>query len=154
MSDGEHDPLRRLGYVNHVLYWSVMSPNPGKEVRAPDGTLAEEIDEKFGSFKNFMFVFSEQAASVLGCGYVWLCRNSSSPRDPTELTIVTTSNEESPISRRLHPMLVLDLWEHSYFLKHRHSQREHVVDWWHLVDWHLVDQLDRWWRHSGVHDEL
>ncbi|XP_029841711.1 superoxide dismutase [Mn] [Ixodes scapularis] len=142
------------GYVNHVLYWSVMSPNPGKEVRAPDGALAEEIDEKFGSFKNFMFVFSEQAASLLGCGYVWLCRNTSSPRDHTELTIVTTSNEESPISRRLHPMLVLDLWEHSYFLKHHHSQREHVVDWWHLVDWHLVDQLDRWWRHSGVHDEL
>lgn len=142
------------GYVNHVLYWSVMSPNPEKEIRTPEGTLADDIEERFGSFQNFVTVFSEQAASLLGCGYVWLSRNVSSLHNTQQLVIVTTSNEESPIMHRQNPILVLDLWEHSYYLKHGRNQKRYMEDWWHLVDWHLVDALDRWWRHTATHDEL
>lgn len=141
------------GYVNHVLYWSVMSPNPTNEMRLPQGLLAEEIDRQFTSFQTFKDKFTEAAVSTLGSGYVWLCRNASS-ENMEGLAIVTTGNEDNPIVQDLHPVLVLDLWEHAYYLKHRHKRSKHISDWWYLVDWTLVEQLDKWWKGAKMHDEL
>lgn len=98
---------------------------------------------------------------MLSVGYVWLSlRKPSSPfeeeeEEPGSLIISTTANQDTPISNGLQPILVLDVWEHAYYLKHQNKRANHIEDWWKVVDWSAVANLRAWW--SGeyeVHDEL
>jgi Fe-Mn family superoxide dismutase len=85
---------------------------------------------------------------------VWLSRKSSEA--DAELVITTTINQESPVSQGMRPILVLDVWEHSYYLKHQFRLHVYVADWWKVVDWNGVQALDNWWSHGDAHtkDEL
>lgn len=76
---------------------------------------------------------------LVGCclGYVWLSRQ---PGD-SNLVLSSTVNQDSPIGDGLHPILVIDLWEHAYYLKHQFRRVNHVSDWWNLVDWHKVEHF-------------
>ena len=78
-------------------------------------------------------------SSVLG--YVWLSRQPSN----SALVLSATANQDTPISEGLNPILVIDLWEHAYYLKHQFRRASHVDDWWKLVDWQKVEKLDHWW---------
>ncbi|ELT98943.1 hypothetical protein CAPTEDRAFT_229194 [Capitella teleta] len=140
------------GFVNHALYWACMSPNPTREIRQPTGALLQDIENEFGSFVKFSLKFTDRAVSLFGSGYVWLSRNPSSGA----LIITTTVNQDSPISDGLHPILVIDVWEHSYYLKHQFRRHVYVADWWKVVDWENVEELDKWWREVGSYarDEL
>lgn len=73
-------------------------------------------------------------------GYVWLSRDSNG-----KLVISTTTNQDSPISEGLRPVLVIDVWEHSYYLQHQYRRMNYINQWWHVVDWDRVDMLDEWW---------
>ena len=77
-------------------------------------------------------------------GYVWLVRDSKAP-EGSQLSVVTTQNQDCPLSLGLDPLLVIDVWEHAYYLKHQFRRVEHVTEWWLVVDWEVVDKLDQFW---------
>lgn len=86
---------------------------------------------------------------VIISGYVYLSRQ---PKD-SSLVISTTANQDCPLSEGLHPLLTLDVWEHAYYLKHQNKRNSYIKDWWMLVDWENVEELDTWFNNK-VHDEL
>jgi Fe-Mn family superoxide dismutase len=84
-------------------------PHDGK----PLGSLAQAIDTAFSSFDQFKIDFEKAGVGRFGSGYTWLCVNS-----PKKLIIHSTSNQDSPLQENLQPLLVVDVWEHAYYLKY------------------------------------
>ncbi|XP_071150597.1 superoxide dismutase [Mn/Fe]-like [Mytilus edulis] len=146
----QYNYLNIFTFVNHNLYWWIMSPNPDEEDRKPSSNLMTDIERSFGSFDKFKEAFTQKALSLFGSGYVWLSRQ---PKDRM-LIISTTANQDSPLSQGLCPILVIDVWEHAYYLKHKNKRPNHISDWWKLVDWKNVEELDSWFLKNKGHDEL
>jgi Fe-Mn family superoxide dismutase len=147
------------GYANHALYWAVMSkPNENGTARMPEGRILNEIVSSFGSYDEFKTKFTSDATTLFGSGYVWLVRDRSAP-EGKQLSIVSTVNQDSPVTNGLHPILVIDVWEHAYYLKYQFRRAAYIEEWWKLINWDSVAQLDRWWKrvidmdHEG-RDEL
>uniref|UniRef100_T1JF74 Superoxide dismutase n=1 Tax=Strigamia maritima TaxID=126957 RepID=T1JF74_STRMM len=138
------------GYINHNLYWAVMSPNLSNMDRLPTGLIGNEIHEKWSSFVDFRETFTNEALNLFGSGYVWLSRN----RTDNQLVISTSVNQDTPITDNSFPILVIDVWEHAYYLKHQNLRHQYIEDWWKLVDWNAVAKLDAWWKGIKFHDEL
>jgi Fe-Mn family superoxide dismutase len=115
------------GHVNHSFFWKIMGPAKGAK---PTGKLAEAIDKAFGSFDAFKTKFAEEAGKRFGSGWAWLV----TPGDGT-VKIVTTANQDSPLSQGLTPILGLDVWEHAYYLKYRNVRPDYVSNWWSVVNW-------------------
>lgn len=117
------------GHANHSLFWTVMSPNGGGE---PEGELKEAIESKFGSFDKFKEQFSSTAAGRFGSGWAWLVVNDG------ELEVMDTLNQDSPLSIGRTPILGLDVWEHSYYLKYQNKRPEYIKAFWNVVNWDEV----------------
>jgi len=118
------------GHANHTMFWHCMSPQGGGE---PDGSLAEAIDESFGSFGAFQTAFNKAAATYFGSGWIWLCVDTEG-----ELQITTTPGHDNPVVEGLMPLLVLDVWEHAYYLKYENRRGDFIAAWWNVVDWETV----------------
>jgi len=138
------------GYLNHAIYFSLLSPNPERKSRLPFGTVLRRIEKAFGNFSEFRDMFTKSALTLFGSGYVWLCRE----RKHDVLTFFPTVNQESPVSYGLEPILVIDVWEHAYYLKHQNKRGSYVEDWWNVVDWEIVNKLYDFWNKSKPHEEL
>jgi Fe-Mn family superoxide dismutase len=117
------------GHYNHSLFWESMSPNGGG---APDGALAQAIDSVFGSFEAFQSSLKEAGVNRFGSGWSWLVHNGS------ELAIVSTPNQDNPISNGSTPLLGVDVWEHAYYLKYQNRRPDYIDAWWNVVDWNKV----------------
>jgi Fe-Mn family superoxide dismutase len=118
------------GHLNHTMFWNGLYwSGPGK----PEGQLAEEIGKAFGSFDDFKAAFSQAATTLFGSGWVWLCVD-----DEGELLITTTTGHDNPVSEGLIPLLVLDVWEHAYYLKYENRRADYVAAWWNVVSWGYV----------------
>ncbi len=112
------------GHYNHTLFWKFMSPDGGGE---PSGGLAAALSEKYGNFQKFTEEFEAKALSVFGSGWAWL---------QPDLSIVTTSNQDSPIMEGSdQPLLGLDVWEHAYYLDYTFKRADYVKAWWNVVNW-------------------
>ena len=120
------------GYFNHSLFWLMMKKGGGGE---PEGDLAEAIRGEFGSFAAFKEQFSTAAPTVFGSGWAWLVMDKSG-----ELAIVTTPNQDSPVSTGQRPLLALDVWEHAYYLKYQNRRPEYIENWWQVVNWDQVEE--------------
>lgn len=120
------------GHYNHSLFWESMAPSKGGE---PTGKLAEAIKETFGSFSTFAEQFSAEAAGRFGSGWAWLVLT----KDKT-LAIVSTANQDNPLSDEKTPLLGLDVWEHAYYLKYQNRRPEYVKNWWNVVNWDVVEK--------------
>jgi Fe-Mn family superoxide dismutase len=118
------------GHVNHSLFWTSMKPEGGGQ---PGGKLLGAIKGAFGNFKVFKDTMRGAAASVFGSGWVWLVD------DGTRVFIVTTTNQDSPVSDGLTPLVGLDLWEHAYYLQYENRRPEYVDAWLEVVDWAAVE---------------
>lgn len=127
------------GHLNHSLLWTSMSP---RGAGVSDGACAGAIARDFGSIAQFEGFFEQAGSKHFGAGWVWLVASSSSP---TELRIMTTSEHDNPITHGYQPLLVNDLWEHAYYLKHENRRPTYLHEWWPLVDWQAVEQ-----RYDGV----
>ncbi|KAK3736516.1 hypothetical protein QZH41_009393 [Actinostola sp. cb2023] len=138
------------GFVNHGFYWAGMSPNPSKEARKPTGKIAELIDTTYGNFSEFKRWFDNEATTLFGSGYTWLCQDVTSGF----LSMINMVNQESPVAYKLNPVLVIDIWEHAYYLKHQNKRAGYIDDWWTVVNWDGVNQLLVWWSKQKSHDEL
>jgi superoxide dismutase, Fe-Mn family len=117
------------GHYNHSLFWESMSPNGGG---APDGALAQAIDSVFGSFEAFQSTLKEAGVNRFGSGWSWLVHNGS------ELAVVSTPNQDNPISNGSTPLLGVDVWEHAYYLKYQNRRPDYLDAWWNVVDWSKV----------------
>jgi superoxide dismutase, Fe-Mn family len=117
------------GHYNHSLFWESMSPNGGG---APAGELAQAIDSVFGSFDAFKSSLKEAGVNRFGSGWSWLVHNGS------ELAIVSTPNQDNPISNGSTPLLGVDVWEHAYYLKYQNRRPDYIDAWWNVVDWGKV----------------
>ena len=95
-------------------------------------------------------MFSKSALSLFGSGYVWLCRE---PKN-NALTYLPTINQQSPVSYGLNPILVIDVWEHAYYLKHQNKRANYIDNWWNVVDWSAVQDLYDFWDNDNYHEEL
>lgn len=119
------------GHANHTLFWDVMGPGKGGE---PGARMAMALAESFGSVKEFRRKFSAAATELFGSGWTFLAQNLDGG-----LEIINLPNQESPISRHMKPILLLDLWEHAYYLKWQNRRAEWIDAFWNLVDWQKVD---------------
>ena len=117
------------GHLNHSLFWESMSPDGGG---APDGDLGAEIDAAFGSFDSFKEQFEAAGVGRFGSGWAWLVL------DGGELKIVSTPNQDSPLTDGQAPLLGNDVWEHAYYLKYQNRRPEYLKAWWNVVNWATV----------------
>jgi len=103
-----------------------MSP----EKTEPSEELRVSIERDFGSFENFKEQFKQASSSVFGSGWAWLVKDSSG-----KLSIVTTPNQNSPVSDNLIPVIGLDVWEHAYYLKYKNVRADYIDNWFNVVNW-------------------
>ncbi len=132
-SDKQRGVINNLGWhLNHSFFWTILSPNWWGR---PVGSLAQKIDETFGSFENFQSEFTKQALSVFGSGWAWLVQ------DKEDLLILThTPGQDSPFFVGLKPILGIDVWEHAYYLKHQNKRADYIAAFWNVVDWKKVEE--------------
>jgi Fe-Mn family superoxide dismutase len=118
---------------NHAFYWRSLGPKFRRGV--PQGALASRINADFGGQQKFSELFKAAALSVFGSGWVWLVE------DGGKLEIKTTANADTPIAHGQVPLLVLDVWEHAYYLDYQSRRIEYVegaVDF--LLDWKFAER--------------
>jgi Fe-Mn family superoxide dismutase len=117
------------GHVNHSLFWRAMSPAASG---APAGLLADAIKRDFGGFEQFKARFDDAGVKLFGSGWVWLAR---AQQDGGRLQVYTTSGHDNPLVQGHFPILVNDVWEHAYYLKHENRRGDYLKGWWPVVNW-------------------
>ncbi len=122
------------GFYNHDLFWKMMGTGKGGQ---PNGNLGEALNGKFGSFEKFVEQFSASAMGRFGSGWAWLVSNNGN------LEIISTANQDSPISEGKKVLLGIDVWEHSYYLKYQNRRAEYVKAWWNVVNWDFAESALR-----------
>lgn len=120
------------GVFNHQFYFSNLA-NPAPQ--QPFGNLNEGIRNKFRTYVSFQAQFKEAALSVFGSGYAWLVVNALG-----QLDIMTTKNQDTPLSLGLSPILNIDVWEHAYYLKHYNVRADYIDDWFRVVNWNNANK--------------
>jgi Fe-Mn family superoxide dismutase len=121
------------GHYNHSLFWKVMGPKGGGR---PEGALAEKIDSSFGGFDVFISEFSAAAASRFGSGWAWLALDAKG-----SLVVLSTANQDNPVTQGLVPILGLDVWEHAYYLKYQNRRPEYIESFFKVINWPKVAEL-------------
>lgn len=119
------------GHLNHSKFWNWMAKAEGQ---GPEGALLEAIEKKFGSLDGFKDGFAKAAAGRFGSGWAWLVVNDG------ELEIVSTANQDNPITEGKHPILGLDVWEHAYYLKYQNRRPDYIKEWFNVVNWSAVSK--------------
>lgn len=117
------------GHYNHDMFWQIMAPNAGGE---PKGALASAIESDFGSFANFKAEFEKAALGRFGSGWAWLVEKGD------KLAVVSTANQDNPLTDGLKPLAGIDVWEHAYYLKYQNRRAEYASAWWNVVNWEEV----------------
>ncbi|HSC48734.1 MAG TPA: superoxide dismutase [Gaiellaceae bacterium] len=117
------------GHANHSLFWEIMGPGGGGE---PSGALAAAIGELWGSFGDFKAAVNDNGVKRFGSGWTWLVH------DGTNLALYSTPNQDSPILNDDIPILGIDVWEHSYYLKYQNRRPDYLEAWWNVVNWDAV----------------
>jgi Fe-Mn family superoxide dismutase len=120
------------GFYNHNLYWENMQP---PKVTEPGGKLLAAIQAAFGSLDKMKEDIEKTGLGRLGSGYAWLCQKKDG-----SLVILATLNQDCPLSDGLKPLLVVDVWEHAYYLKYQNRRAEYLTNWWNLVNWSVVEK--------------
>jgi len=114
------------------LYWEIMAPNAGGQ---PVGELAREVYKAFGSFDAFKEKFTAAALGRFGSGWAWLQLDKN-----RNLEITSTPLHDNPVNEGKQPLLVIDVWEHAYYLKYQNRRNEFIAAWWHIVNWKEVSR--------------
>ncbi len=118
------------GHANHSLFWTIMGPGKGGE---PGGALGKAIAASFGDFAAFKDTFAKAAMGRFGSGWAWLVSDKSG-----KLQVVSTANQDSPLTDGATPILALDVWEHAYYLNYQNRRADYVAAWWNVVNWENV----------------
>lgn len=141
------------GVFNHDLYFSTMKLNRSDKTGAFD-SYSEQVlcnhdtapneffirfRQAFHSYHEFKTILKENAMKVFGSGYAWLVANKKK-----ELLIITTVNQDTPLPQGYRPLLVIDVWEHAYYLDYQNRRDQYIETWFDLINW--VEVANNWGR--------
>lgn len=118
------------GHANHTFFWQILK----KDVDIA-GPAVDAIVSQFGSFEAFKEGFSNAGALLFGSGWVWLVRHED------KLEIVTTPNQDTPLSNGKTPILGLDVWEHAYYLRYQNRRPDYINAFFNIINWEKVNSL-------------
>jgi superoxide dismutase, Fe-Mn family len=118
------------GHANHSFFWKILGPHAGG---SPKGKLAEAINSTFGSFDQFKEKLQAAGAGRFGSGWAWLVVNKQG-----SLEIISTPNQDNPISDGLKPVFGVDVWEHAYYLLYQNRRPDYLKAIWNVVAWDQV----------------
>ena len=116
------------GHFNHSFFWPML-----RKETSCSGGVADAINSSFGSFDSFKEQFSNSAALLFGSGWTWLVWSNN------ELQIVTTANQDNPLSQGKTPILGIDVWEHAYYLKYQNRRPEYINAFFNVINWNMVN---------------
>lgn len=119
------------GHANHLFFWDTLTPSANSRYT---GEIAAAIDKSFGSLEDFQKEFKQAALSRFGSGWAWLVL------DHGTLKVISTANQDSPLTDGLVPLLTLDVWEHAYYLNYRNVRPNYVDAFWQIVNWQKVNE--------------
>ena len=119
------------GHANHAFFWEIMGPNGGGE---PTGAIKESIESTFGSYEAFKEQFSAAAVGRFGSGWAWLVDNNG------KLEIMSTPNQDSPLTEGKTPLLGLDVWEHAYYKKYSNVRPDYIKAFFNVINWEEVNK--------------
>jgi len=117
------------GHANHSLFWTVLGPGGGG---SPAGELGDAIGSAFGGVDQLKTAMSDAGVNRFGSGWSWLVV------DGGQLKVVSTANQDSPLSDGQTPILGIDVWEHAYYLKYQNRRPDYLAAIWNVVDWNAV----------------
>jgi Fe-Mn family superoxide dismutase len=126
------------GHANHSLFWQLMGPKKGGE---PKGELASAIKSTFGEQPQLQEKLNNAGLTRFGSGWAWLVV------DHGRLEIVSTANQDTPLSDGKQPILGVDVWEHAYYLKYQNRRADYLKAWWNVVNWDKAADLYKAARH-------
>jgi Fe-Mn family superoxide dismutase len=133
LPEDKQGPVRNNagGHANHSFFWEVMSPDGGGD---PSGDLASAIEDAFGGLDAFKEEFKDAGINRFGSGWAWLVHDGSG------LAVLSTANQDSPISDGQTPLLGVDVWEHAYYLKYQNKRPDYLDAFWNVVNWDQVGE--------------
>lgn len=127
---------------NHDFYWDCVSP----ESTSLSDELKSDIDSSFGSFDKFKETFLQSATTLFGSGWCWVVYNPSSKK----LEIKQTSNAQTPVTDGLIPILVVDVWEHAYYVDYRNARPNYLEKFFSHINWEFVSKALEWAKKEGM----
>ena len=117
------------GHANHTLFWEIMKPKGGGD---PSGALEAAIRDTFGDVDQLKAQVNDAGVKRFGSGWTWLVADGGS------LSVVSTPNQDSPVTEGKTPLLGIDVWEHAYYLKYQNRRPDYLAAWWDVVNWDEV----------------
>ncbi|OHA61567.1 MAG: superoxide dismutase [Candidatus Vogelbacteria bacterium RIFOXYD2_FULL_44_9] len=122
------------GFYNHNFFFDIIGPK--SDNIEPMGKVKEAIEKSFGSFADFKKEFTEKTVAIFGSGWGWLVKNQTG-----SLQIISSPNQDCPLSAGLKPILACDVWEHAYYLKYQNRRAEFVEVFFQVIDWKRVEEI-------------
>ena len=119
------------GHANHTMFWQIMSPGGGG---LPSGRIADAINGTFGSYDDFKAQLAAAGATRFGSGWAWLVDGGNG------LEIMSTPNQDTPLSEGKTPILGVDVWEHAYYLKYQNRRPDYIAAWFNTINWDEVNR--------------
>jgi len=116
------------GHINHSIFWPNLAPAAGDK---PDGELGAAVDEYFGSFDAFQKQFSANANAIQGSGWSVLAWDTLGQR----LNLLQLFDQQGNIPFAQVPILMLDMWEHAFYLQYKNVKADYVKAWWNVINW-------------------
>lgn len=120
------------GHYNHSLFWEMMAPNAGGK---PTGEVGDAIEKEFVGFDAFKEKFKNAGLNQFGSGWAWLVVNKG------KLEVISTPNQDNPISQGKVPVLGVDVWEHAYYLRYTNKRAEYLEQFFNVINWKKVEEL-------------
>lgn len=114
------------GVYNHEFFFNIMT----NKKTSPSGELKKAIARDFGSFAEFKKEFKKASLDSFGSGWIWLVSDNNG-----NLSIIKTSNQDTPITLNLTPIIGIDLWEHAYYLRYQNNKSHYIDSWFNVVNW-------------------
>ncbi|GAB2657490.1 superoxide dismutase [Gordonia jinhuaensis] len=125
------------GHTNHSIFWKNLSPDGGDK---PEGELAAAIDDQFGGFDKFQAHFTSAATTLQGSGWAILGYDTIGGN----LVILQLTDQSGNIPAAIIPVVMLDMWEHAFYLDYQNVKPDYVKAWWNVVNWaDAADRFDR-----------
>lgn len=117
------------GHHNHTMFWETMTPKGGYGTQE----FTDALTKAFGAPETFKELFIKEATGRFGSGWAWLVKDGSGA-----LSIMSTANQDSPLSEGKTPLLGLDVWEHAYYLKYQNKRPDYIAAWWNTINWDVI----------------